>query len=320
MAELKDYYQILGVARGATEDEIKRAYRRLAKQYHPDINKSKGAEDRFKEVSEAYNTLSEPEKRKQYDMLGQAYERGFRGFKWEGGPTGGFEFEGNGPQGFGGFGNLGDMFSELFEMGGIRTGAGRPGGRRSSGQRAEAQPAPGMDLYTDVTIDFLEAIAGTDRKIAISRGNQNEELKIKIPAGVDNGSKVRVAGKGQPGSGGGPAGDLYLRIRVNPHPIFWRENADIYCEVPIAIYEATLGAAITVPTLDGTAQMKVPKGTMSGQKFRLKAKGAPVLGKKNTTGDQYVVVQIVPPKDLNKETETLMRQWAEKHPYNPREA
>ena len=168
MAEIKDYYQILGVARGASNDEIKRAYRRLAKQYHPDINKNKGAEERFKEISEAYNVLSEPEKRKQYDMLGQAYERGFRGFRWEGGPQGGFEFEGMGPQGFGNFGNLGDLFSELFEMGGIRTG-GQSSARRgfTGGPRAAPQqPAPGMDLYSDVTIDFMEATSGTKRSIS----------------------------------------------------------------------------------------------------------------------------------------------------------
>ncbi len=303
---MKDFYQILGVSNNASEEEIKKAYRRLAKTYHPDINKDKAAEEKFKEISEAYNVLSEPKKRKEYDTLRSSpfgqYTRtgtaGPGGFQWEfrsGGPEQGFDF--------GEMGNVGNLFEELFQMGGMRQGAGRRGARPSY---REEEPAQGRDLEADLEIDFLEAVHGATRRI--------KGMTIKIPAGVDNGFRVRVSGKGEGG------GDLYLHVRVKPHPIFWREGSDIYCEVPITIYEAILGTSIPVPTLEGMATMKIPKGTASGQKFRLKGKGAPKLESKGDKGDQYVIVQIVPPDRLDSETEEAIRNWAEKHPYNPRES
>lgn len=307
---MKDYYQILGVPRGASDAEIRKAYRRLAKMYHPDVNKDKTAEEKFKEISEAYNVLSDTKKRKEYDMFGAGGpftggpfgggRAGPGGFQWEfrsgpgGGRAEGFDFEG--------MGGLGNLFEELFQMGGMRPrGSGR--GRGASQARPEPKP---RDIEIETEIDFLEAIHGTSRRL--------QSATVKIPAGVDNGSRVRVAGKGESG------GDLYLNIRVNPHPIFWREGADIFCEVPITVYEAILGAAIPVPTLDGTAKMKIPKGTASGQKFRLKGKGAPSLEHKGTKGDQYVIVQIVPPEESDPELEKLAQEWAAKHPYNPRES
>ncbi|MDO8526726.1 MAG: J domain-containing protein, partial [Deltaproteobacteria bacterium] len=211
-------------------------------------------------------------------------------------------------------GNLNDIFGELFQMGGMRRG------HKGRQRAAHAEPVHGRDITTDVTIDFLEAIHGASRQVRLHREGGGETLTVKIPPGVENGSKVRIAGKGEQGQHGGLSGDLYLQVHVNPHPLFWREDSNIFCNVPITIYEAVLGANVDVPTLDGTAKMKIPAATSSGQKFRLKGKGAPILGKKGTTGDQYVIVQIVPPKKIDSETEEWMREWAQKHPYNPRES
>lgn len=324
----------MGVARGANEAEIKKAYRRLARQYHPDMNKGdKRAEERFKEISEAYSILSDPEKRKQYNMFGGAPfggrtsgEGGFGGVKWEQTKDGGFKFYTNAggeeepEESQGGMGDLGDIFAELFNMGGIKRPrhtwadyAEQPG----RGRRQEAKK--GGDTYTTLEIDFMEAIHGTEARLQIKRDDKTEKITVKIPAGVDNGSKVRIAGKGQHGIGGGEDGDLYINVRVRPHPMFWREDADIYTEVPISIYEATLGSTIEVPTLEGHADMKVPERTESGQKFRLKGKGAPILGKKGL-GDLYVVVKIIPPKKLDIKTRQLLEELARDNPYNPREA
>lgn len=304
----KDYYQLLGLSRSASEAEIKKAYRRLAKQYHPDVNKNKEAEEKFKEISQAYNVLSDPKQKKQYDMFGAAFGEG-GGFTRQGPGAGGFDFG----EIFGG-GNLGDLFGELFQMGGMRS-RGRTG-RRSTAQ----EPASGKDIRSPLEIDFMEAIHGAHREIRIDRGMGKENLSVKIPAGVDNGSKVRLAGKGETGAFGGTAGDLYLDIRVHPHPVFWREGGDIYCEVPITIYEAALGSTIPVPTLEGSAQMKIPSGTASGQKFRMKGKGAPNLEQKGNVGDEYVIVQIVPPKKLDDEIKNLLQKWCQEKPYNPRES
>lgn len=311
---MKDYYQVLGVPKGASEAEIKKAYRRLAKQYHPDVNKGeKAAEEKFKDISEAYNVLSDPKQRKQYDMYSQG---GFGGGAGPGGVH--WEYRGGGPEGQGvDFGNvdLGDLFSDLFDMGGVRRGAYR----QSWGKGASTEaPVPGRDTSADIDISFNEAVDGTQRKISIKRGDKTERLTVKVPAGVDNGSKVRVAGKGQPGFGGGKDGDLYLLIHVEPHPDFWREGADIYIEVPITIYDAVLGAQIEVPTLTGRARMKVPSGTAGGQKFRLSGKGAPILGAKGKKGDQYVIVKIVPPKKLSSAQKKAFEELAEEHPYDPK--
>lgn len=316
---MKDYYQILGVARNATEDEIKKAYRRLAKKHHPDVTKGgKESEEKFKEISEAYNVLSDSDQRKKYDMFG-AYTGGGGagpgGYRREAPP--GFDFRQYGGRDSQGFGDLGDLFSELFEMGGIRHGQRA----KEYGQAAGGEvPVNGRDTFTEIEISFNEAIDGTERKISIKRGDKVEHITVKIPAGVDNGSKVRVAGKGQPGFGGGRSGDLYLHIRVTPHPSFWREDADIYTEIPITIYEAVLGGSVEVPTMEGHAKMKIPAGTESGQKFRLGGKGAPVLGKKGKCGDQYVIVKIVPPKDPSSDLKKTLTDLALKHPYDPKKS
>ncbi|MFH0799941.1 MAG: DnaJ C-terminal domain-containing protein [Pseudomonadota bacterium] len=317
---MKDYYHILGVPRGGSEEEIKKAYRRLAKQHHPDVNKGdKQAEERFKEISEAYNVLSDPDQRKKYDMFGSAAEGmgGGPGFRWEPGARGAGV---NGAD----MGDLGDLFSELFNMGGVRRGeysqAWGRGASAGPGRRTSREaPVNGQDTYADIEVSFDEAIAGTERKISVRRGDKTERLTVKIPAGVDNGSKVRIAGKGQEGFGGGRAGDLYLRIHVTPHRDFWREDADIYTEVPITVYNAILGASVEVPTLAGHSHMKIPSGTESGQKFRIPGRGAPSLEKKGKTGDQYVIVKIIPPKKLSADARKTFESLAKEFPYEPKE-
>lgn len=320
---MKDYYQILGLPRSASVDEIKKAYRRLAKQHHPDVNKGNTeAEEKFKVISEAYNTLSDPEQKKKYDMFGQAGFAGggpgpggpgYGGFHWQ---QGGQPRQGGGQPDFNNMGDLGDLFSELFDMGGVR--------RRNYAQGTRGgesyQPAvKGHDTYADVEIAFDEAISGKEVKISVKRGDKVERLTVKVPPGVDNGSKVRIAGKGQPGFGGGKDGDLYLRVHVTPHPSFWREGADIYIEVPITIYDAVLGSTVEVPTTKNSAKMKIPAGTKGGQKFRISGKGAPVLGKKGKTGDQYVIVNIVSPKKLPSELKKEFERLKEEYPYDPNE-
>jgi curved DNA-binding protein len=314
---MKDYYEVLGVSRSASNDEIKKSYRRLAKQYHPDVNKGdESAEERFKDISEAYNVLSDKEQRKKYDMFGQAGMGGqpgpgFDGFNWQSAAG-----QQGGQYGNADFGDLGDLFSDLFEMGGVRRGGARGG---KAQYRQEQNPAVnGRHTYADIDVSFEEAISGTDRSISIKRGDKVEKLKVKIPAGVDNGSKVRVSGKGQPGFGGGKSGDLYLRVHVDSNPDFWREGADIYTEIPITIYDSVLGTKIDVPTVSGKPRvMKIPAGTAGGQKFRITGKGAPVLGKRGKTGDQYVIVNIVPPKKLKADEKKAFEALAEDYPYDP---
>jgi len=311
---MKDYYQILGVPKSATQAEIKNAYRRLAKQHHPDVNKGESkAEEKFKDISEAYNLLSDPEKRKQYDLFSQGgYGGGFQGAP--GGGFGGF----GGYGGAGGatnveFGDFGDIFEELFNMGGVKRGQ-----QRYRSQTQHEQAVKGDDTNVQLEISFFEAVEGSTRKISIKRNGKVENITVKIPAGVNNGSKVRVAGKGQSGQHGGKDGDLFLTIQVASHPQFWREGADIYCEMPVTIYQALLGGSITVPTISGQAQMKIPEGTASGQKFRLKGKGAPVLGKTDR-GDEYIIIKIVPPKKISKPLRIALEELAEKHPYTAEE-
>ncbi len=323
----KDYYQTLGVSKNASADEIKKAYRRLARQYHPDMNKGeKKAEERFKDISEAYDVLSDQQKRKQYDMFGgapfgQSGGQGQSGFRWQqqspgGGGSQRFYSSTDGSTFQGGFGDMGDIFSELFNMGGVKQGRWN---FREQPEENIREARKGTDTFTTIEIDFMEAVEGTKARLEIRRGDSSEKITVKIPAGVDNGSKVRIAGKGHPGFNGGGPGDLFINIRIKTHPIFWREDADIYTEVPITIYESILGASIEVPTVDGHAKMKVPSSTESGQKFRLKGKGAQFLGKKGK-GDQYIIVKVVPPKEMDKKTRQIFEDLARESPYYPRHA
>lgn len=359
MAEKRDYYEVLGVEKSATDAELKKAYRNLAKQYHPDVNPGdKTAEAKFKEINEAYEILSDPQKRGRYDQFGHAGTdpNGF------GGGAGGFsDFD---------FGGIGDIFETFFG------GSGFGGGGRSRSKRG---PQKGADLKYAIEVTFEEAAFGVEREINISRMEicnkcsgsgakagthastcqhcggtgqvqvkqntpfgqfvnartcdvckgegkiitdpcpacngkgrlrNNVKIKINIPSGIDDGQTISLRGEGDPGSKGGPSGDLYLNVRVKSHPLFKRQGNDVICDVPITYTQAALGAELEVPTLDGKVKYTVPEGTQTGSVFRLKGKGIPFL-RGNGRGDQYVKVNIEVPKKLNEKQKALLREFAE---------
>lgn len=368
----RDYYEVLGVSKTATQDELKKAYRKLARKYHPDLNKdNEEAAEKFKECNEAYSVLSDDQKRAQYDQFGHAaFENGGMG--------GGGGFGGAG--GFGGFGGSGmeDIFDMFF---------GGQGGR--GGSRAKTGPQRGADLRFDLEITFEEAAFGLEKEINLYRDEtcdhchgegaepgskvescpecngtgyvrftqntmfgqmvnerpcsrckgegkiisepckecrgkgtvkRNKKLKVKIPAGVDNGSRLRVSGEGEAGPKGGPNGDLYVYLYVKPHKFFERDGTTVLCEVPINIVQATLGADIKVPTLDGQVTMKVPEGTQPGKVLRLKGKGIPSL-RGGSRGDQLVRIKVVVPTKLSDKQKDALRKFADisKDNINPEE-
>jgi DnaJ-class molecular chaperone len=302
----KDYYEALGLSRGAALDEIKKAYRKLARKYHPDMNPGDpSAEEKFKEISEAYEVLTDPEKKKMYDQFGDAAFSpgggpGARTWTWRGGesPYEGFDFSGGGTDQYGSFS---DVFSELF------------GTRRSTTRR----PRSGEDLSYTMEIDFMETVRGTSKTITLRTETGTEQLTVTIPAGVNDGSRVRLRGKGGPGIAGGPPGDLYIITRVRPHPYFSRQQDDIYVDVPVTITEAALGAQVTIPTVDGPTRLTVPEGTQGGQRLRLRGKGAPHL-KGSGRGDMYAVIKIVVPKKISDSSKKLLREFDGQNPFNPR--
>jgi curved DNA-binding protein len=302
--QFKDYYKTLGVESGASADEIKRAYRKLARQYHPDRNKDTGSEDRFKEIGEAYEVLKDPKKRKQYDQLRAGGWRGGDNFEPPPGWTGGFRRGGQqagGGQGFGGFGDFSDFFESLF--GG---GLGGMGGGMGGGARRQ-QRAKGRDIEASVEIDLATAFNGGKRRITLDRGGQRQSLEVNIPAGVTPGRKIRLAGQGEPGIGGGPAGDLLMEVRIAPHPQFRLDGRNVLVDLPIAPWEAALGAEVRVPTLGGKVTMNIPAGSSSGKKMRLKGRGLP--GK--PAGDQIVNLKVVVPKPQSERERALYEELAE---------
>ena len=270
----KDYYKVLGVERNADGKTIKQAYRRLARKYHPDVNKSKSAAERIKEINEAYAVLSDQEKRKRYDTLGQDWQRYAQGgWQTTGSPFGsGVHVE------FGNLGGFSDFFKTFFGDLGVQSdlfspfggGFGRGGFGRSP--RGTAEATVGADLETEVDISLEEACRGTRRTVMSEDGRR---LEVKVPAGVRNGSRVRVAGEGEAGPRGGPRGDIYLKVRVLPHPYFELKNDNLYLELPITVAEAALGAEVEVPTFKGSVSMKIPPETSSGKTFRLPGYGMP---------------------------------------------
>jgi len=395
-----DYYQALGVAREADADEIRKAYRKLARKHHPDLNPGdKTAEDRFKKVQEAYDILSDPKKKQMYDQYGFYSENGM--------PAGGSGPAGQpgqnpyGPNmGFGGF-DFSDVFSRTGSGGGgpgTRSGGRRPPSpeesanfqdifsqwfsRNNADTAAAAAPEKGSDLEYGLAIDFWQAIKGTQVRLNITRqeicptcngtgaaksggdtvcpecnGSGNvtqaagamrfsltcprcngtgrlhnacptchgdgristtETVEVRIPSGAQQGSRLRVAGKGNAGTHGAPAGDLYITLRVEPHPLFQRDGDDIEISVPVRIDEAGLGTKIEVPTIDGRALLKIPQGTKNGQKFRLREKGV-LNARTSKRGDQIVEVQLEAPVVQDERTKELLREYAKLHPEDPRE-
>ena len=310
---LRDYYEILGVDKNATDDEIKRAYRQLAKKYHPDLNPDDSeAEQKFTEAAAAYEILSDSEKRSRYDRFGHA---------------------GVNPQaGSGDFGGFGDIFDDIFDIfgGGFGFGNGSSQGPRRNG------PAKGADLRYNLNLEFRDAVFGTEKEIqfrriencstchgtgkiikekcSTCRGEgkiqKRKKIKVSIPAGVDDGQQIRVSGQGEPGINGGPAGDLYIMFRVQGHNEFERDGDDIYYELKLTFPQAALGDEIEVPTVHGKVKLRIPAGTQSGAQFRLKDKGV-----KNVhgygTGNQYVTVKVVTPEKLTEKQKQLLREFAE---------
>lgn len=384
MAAGRDHYETLGVKRDASADEIRKVYRKLARKYHPDLNPGdKSSEEKFKQVQEAYDILSEPKKKKMYDQYGFYSESGFPagpppdssagGFNF-----GGFDFSEASPGGTPGSGNsarhsqgnsrdFSDLFSQFF-------------GRQRGGAQAQPPAQAGSDLEYALRVDFWQAIRGTQVKLTVNRlepcaqcqgtgasgggsvtcpechgtGNvqqmagamkfslscqkcggsgrlknacptcrgegrvgQNESVEIRIPPGVSSGARLRVQGKGSAGTQGAPAGDLYITVNVNDHPVFEREGDDIHIHVPVKVTEAGLGARIEVPTVDGRAEVKIPQGTQNGQKLRLREKGV-FNSRKNSRGDQIVEIVIQAPDVRDERTRELLKQLADVDHSDPR--
>ncbi len=308
----KDYYEIMGIKRDATQDEIKRSYRKLARKYHPDVSKAADAEERFKEVGEAYEVLKDPEKRMAYDQLGANWQQG-QDFQPPPGWQDGFEFSGGGYTDTGSS-RFSDFFEDLFG----RSGAGGFQQGRQHGFHMK-----GEDHHAKVGVSLEDAYNGAERAITLkipevdASGHlvtRDRKLNVKIPKGVTQGQRIRLRGQGGASTGDAPAGDLYLEVDLLPHPIFRADGRDIYVDLPVTPWETALGAQVSIPTLGGKVEMKIPAGSQSGSKLRLKGRGLP--GKNN--GDQYVVLKIETPKPTTEKQKDLYRQMQQEMGFNPR--
>jgi curved DNA-binding protein len=305
--EFKDYYKILGVERTATADEIKKAYRKLARTYHPDVNKEPGAEARFKEISEAYEVLHDPQKRAAYDQLGRGWQAG-QEFTPPPDWAAGFEFS---PGRFSteDAAEFSDFFSSLFGNFSRRAGAGR--GR-------------GEDRHAKIVIPLEDAFHGATRTITLrvpdldAQGRvspREHALKVRIPKGIREGQLIRLVGQGAPGSGGAPGGDLYLEVHFDPHSLYRVDGHDLSLTLPIAPWEAALGATVKAPTPTGVVEVKIPPGSRSGQKLRLKGRGIP----SDPPGDLYLMLEVVLPPAETERARQLYRMMAQELAFNPRQ-
>jgi curved DNA-binding protein len=301
--EYKDYYKIMGVGREASADEIKRAYRKLARKYHPDVSKETNAEERFKEIGEAYEVLRDPEKRAAYDALGTRRP----GEEFRPPPDWHFDYGAESDPGI-----HSDFFEQLF--GGL---GGR--GRRTSFR------SRGFDTTGQIEISLEEAFAGTERRLSLQRvvldaqgrpQPATRELTVRIPPGAIDGQRIRLPAQGEAGQGGGPAGDLFLEVRLLPHRWFRAEGRDIWIDLPVTPWEAALGETVRVPTLGGRVDLKLPKGSQTDRQLRLRGRGLPG----NPPGDQFVVLKIMAPAPASPADEELYKRLAAAFPANPRQA
>ncbi len=296
--EFKDYYKILGVSKDATPDEIKKQYRRLARQYHPDVSKEKDAEEKFKAMKEAYEVLKDAEKRKAYDEMGSGHHAG-DSFT----PPPGWEFKqthhAHGPHVQ--EADFSDFFESLF-------------GKHARGAQHQSFQQNGQDQHSKLSITLEEAFHGGERRIELMQGKNKRQLNIKIPAGITEGKSIRLSGQGMPGVNGGKNGDLYLEIHIQKHPYFSVDKKDIYLHLPIAPWEAALGEKIEVPTLGGKIAFTLPVNSQTGQKIRLKGRGLPG----NPAGDQYVTLSIYIPEPKTDDQKKLYEQMKKEMPFNPR--
>lgn len=310
--EFKDYYAVLGVPKQASQEDIQRAYRQLARTYHPDINQAAGAEDRFKDIGEAYEVLKDPDKRAKYDRYGAAWKAA----EQQGGtPPPGYEdvwfdLRGLDDSVFGGASGFSHFFEQLF------------GGGRGPGAGARRQSwgwnQPGGDREARLSLGLEEAAHGGEREIALHdpTTGQTKTFIVHIPKGIRPGQRIRLAGKGEPGMGQAPPGDLYLHVEVLPHPTLRLEGRDLYTTVAVTPWEAALGAQVRIPTLDGAVNVKIPAGSSSGRKIRLKGKGFPEAGAGR--GDLYAEISIRVPETLSPEERSLFQQLAQVSHFAPR--
>jgi molecular chaperone DnaJ len=339
--QTKDYYGILGVKKTASAEEIRKAFRKLARKYHPDVNpNNKAAEEKFKEISEANDVLTDPKKRKIYDQLGfysdnidpAAAEAYSRGGGFGAGGFGGVPGQGRAGQqevhfdfgdfDFGQFSNAAGQAGRQRGGGGFRDIFGSMFGGFAGGAEPNA-PQPGQDLEYQVTVGFWQAIKGDTVRLNIQRPGPNgqmvtEPVEFRLKAGTRDGQRIRLPHKGTPGRNGGPAGDLFLIIRIAEHPVFRREGDNIYITVPVTFPEAALGAKIEVPTIDGRAQLRIPPGTQSGQKLRMREKGVKSATREGMVGDQIVEVKIVAPQIRDERSKEILRELAQLNPQDPR--
>ncbi|ETX04487.1 DnaJ C-terminal domain-containing protein [Candidatus Entotheonella palauensis] len=317
--EYKDYYAILGVSKGASQDEIQRAYRKLARQYHPDINQESGAENRFKEIGEAYEVLKDPEKREKYDRYGSAWKAAQQS---GGTPPPGYEdvwfdISGSPEEAFSGFSGFSSFFEQLFGQGGQRGGfwdnlrTGQPGG-------SQFRTMPGVDQEAILSLTLEEAAHGGQREISLTdpETGQSKTYAVKIPKGIRPGQRIRLAKLGSPGMGSGAAGDLYLHVELQPHAAFRLEGRDLYTTLTVAPWEAALGVEITLSTLDGSVRVKIPAGSSSGRQIRLKGRGFP--DPKGGAGDLYAEIEIAVPKSLSDDERRLFEDLAQRSTFQPR--